>query len=123
MKKNRKFAIGLAVGAVAGMLFAPKKGSELRKDLKDLSEELISKAQDIDVKEAFIKKAEELKKELATLDKEKVISISKEQFQNLKVKSTELSEYAKNEGIPKLKEIADKISVKVQKLAKEVKEK
>ncbi len=32
--KLGKFILGLGIGAVAGLLFAPKKGSELREDIK-----------------------------------------------------------------------------------------
>jgi len=32
--KLGRFIIGLGIGAVAGLLFAPKKGSELREDIK-----------------------------------------------------------------------------------------
>lgn len=32
--KLGKFIVGLGIGAVAGLLFAPKKGSELREDIK-----------------------------------------------------------------------------------------
>lgn len=35
--KLGKFIVGLGIGAVAGVLFAPKKGSELREDIKNES--------------------------------------------------------------------------------------
>ena len=45
-----KFAAGLGVGVGLGMLFAPKKGEELRKDLKIKLEELLNKAKEIVIK-------------------------------------------------------------------------
>ena len=37
MMKLGKFIFGLGIGAVAGLLFAPKKGSDLREDIKNES--------------------------------------------------------------------------------------
>ena len=69
-----KFVLGLGLGVGAGMLLAPKKGEELRKDLKNKLNELLNKAKEIDlneVKEDFMKKVNELKEEIEDLDKEK----------------------------------------------------
>lgn len=40
-------AIGGAVGAIAALLLAPKKGSELRQDIMDKADDLIDKTSDI----------------------------------------------------------------------------
>lgn len=40
-------AVGTAVGVGAGILFAPKKGSETRKDIKDKTDKLMDKAKNI----------------------------------------------------------------------------
>ncbi|MFR1599372.1 MAG: YtxH domain-containing protein [Coprobacillus cateniformis] len=45
--KIGKFILGLGIGAAAGLLLAPKKGSELRQNLKDKSQELYDKAQNM----------------------------------------------------------------------------
>ena len=45
--KIGKFIAGVGIGTVIGMLLAPKKGSELRQDLKDKSQGLYDKAQNM----------------------------------------------------------------------------
>ena len=76
-----KFLAGAAIGVGLGVLFAPKAGSETRKELKQKMDELVKKVKELDmqeVKENFLNKIEEIKEELADLDKEKVISIARE---------------------------------------------
>ena len=40
-------AVGTAVGVGTGILFAPKKGSEIRKDIKNKTDKLIDKTKNI----------------------------------------------------------------------------
>lgn len=40
-------AVGTAVGVGAGILLAPKKGSEIRKDIKNKTDKLIDKTKNI----------------------------------------------------------------------------
>ena len=68
-KKNGfgKFLIGGAIGAGLGILFAPKKGSETRKELKQKLDELWCKAKEVDVEElkiTFQEKVDEIKQEI-----------------------------------------------------------
>ena len=63
-----KFLAGAAIGVGLGVLFAPKAGSETRKELKEKFDELVKKVKELDVqevKESFLKKIEELNAELA----------------------------------------------------------
>ena len=98
-----KFVAGAVIGAGLGILFAPKAGSETRTELGINMKELINKAKDIDireVKENITNKLEELKEELADLDKEKVMEIAKEKGNDIKKKADELVALAKEKGTP-----------------------
>ena len=118
-----KLLVGLGIGAGLGLLFAPKKGSETREDLKKKIDELYEKVKEIDpedVKKTILKKIDSLKKELADLDKEKVTEIAKKQASNIQDKAEELYNYAKEKGTPVLEEAVDEVRTQAIKLSKEV---
>ena len=99
--KLGKLIAGIGIGTVIGMLCAPKKGSELRKDIKDKSKDLYDKAQNIskeDIQELINNTIDELE-ELAVSVK------SSEEYANFKESVTKVS----NEVTTKLKEIKTKI--------------
>lgn len=76
MKKNNLGLIVLAgaVSAIVALLFAPKSGKELRKDIKDKSLEAKDNVQDgkdqlvNDFKQSYFEAADEVETELAHLD-------------------------------------------------------
>jgi len=118
-----KFLVGLGVGAGLGMLFAPKSGEELRKDLKNKLDDFLEQAKSIDVvevKDEFVTKLDEIKLELESLDKEKVLKIAKEKSEELKKKTTELLELAKEKGTPVLESAAEDIRKRAIDVTKEV---
>ena len=127
MSKNKngllKFAAGLGLGVSVGMLFAPKKGEELRNDLKVKLDELVKKVKEIDVKEVsedLMDRIEELKKELEDLDKEKILDIAKKKGEDLKKKAGELVELAKEKGTPVLEKAADDVRQRAILVTKDV---
>lgn len=111
-----KFVLGAGIGASLALLFAPKKGSELRRDIKRKLDDFMKDVDKIeldDIKEAFTDKVDEIKKELEDLDKEKVEKIAKKKAKELQRKTEDLVDLAKEKGTPVLEGIAEDLKHKV----------
>lgn len=122
-KGLRRFVFAAGVGALVGILFAPKEGSKTRKELKEKFDEFMDKVRNInkeDIQEEFQVKIEKLKKEIDELDKEKVLNIAKEKAGQIKVEAQKLVETAKEKGTPVLEKAADDIREKAIDVTKSV---
>ena len=87
-----KFIAGAAIGVGLGVLFAPKKGSETRAELKTKLNELYEKAKGLrseDVKKYIENKIDDIKKSLDELDKEKVLAYAKQKAKQINEKTEE----------------------------------
>ena len=114
--------LGGAIGAGIALLFAPKRGEELRKDLLEKISELCDKLKDIDseeVKATVEKKVQEIKDGIKDLNSEKVKKVAVEKGEALKAKATELVEYAKEKGEPDLIDSSEAVLKKVIKVSKD----
>jgi len=118
-----KFLTGAAIGAGLGILFAPKEGSETRRELKQKMDELIAKVKDIDieeVKEEVENKIAEIKASLDDLDKEKVLKVAKKKAKDIEEATKKLVQYAVDKGTPVLEDAANAVREKAIDVTKDV---
>ena len=118
MKKSsglKKFGLGVAAGAILGILFAPKKGSETRQELKEKLDSLVNKAKSLtkdDVKQAIEEKVRDIQTSVDDLSAETVYKTAKEKAKQLENKVYELSKFVAAKSEPALDKTINSIKRK-----------
>lgn len=93
-----KFIIGVGLGALAGVLLAPKKGSDLREDLKEKANGTYDKVKGLtkeDVEATLGETIENVKKYIDEFDSEEFKASTKAKVEELEKKLEELSQKVK----------------------------
>ncbi len=119
--KLGKFILGLGIGAAAGLLLAPKKGSELREDLKRESLKAYDNVKNMtkeDVEALLGQTIETVKKSVDEFDVEAFKASTRDKLVELESKLQDFAEQMKKtEQYAVVKdnivEIADKVNTKV----------
>ena len=125
--KLGKLIARIGIGTVIGMLCAPKKGSELRKDIKDKSKDLYDKAQNIskeDIQELINNTIDEIKLAIDEFDADEFKENAGKKINEVKSKLEELAVSVKSsEEYANFKESVTKVSNEVTTKLKEIKTK
>ena len=114
--KLGRFLTTLGIGALAGMLLAPKKGSELREELKGKGKETLDSA-----KEMTFEDYQKLISETIDSIKKTVDEFDVDDFKDSSL--AKLNELKDNDQYSKLKDQVDNVIVQVNDKINEVKEK
>ena len=125
--KIGKLIAGVGIGTVIGMLLAPKKGSELRQDLKDKSQELYDKAQNMtkeDIETLVNNTIEEIKQAIEEFDLDEFKEATGAKLSNLKDKLEQLANSIKSsDEYANFKEAVNKVSTDLTSTISEIKTK
>ena len=124
--KLGKFIFGLGLGALAGVLMAPKKGSETREDIKNTATKRYEKVKNMskeDVQAMIGETIENVKKTVDEFDSEAFKASTKEKIVQLQEKLTVLANKVKEseqyEKVAKsVTQAADTLNAKIENVRK-----
>lgn len=126
MGKKAKIAATLgaaAAGVGVGMLFAPKKGCELRKDMSCKFNEIKNGAKKIDKDDVYDyiqERIESIKTELDELNEEKILEPAKEKAKIIQEKIEDLVQFAKKKGNDNLKKATTTLRENAIEISKDI---
>lgn len=128
MKKDKVKIVGAMVGSAliggaAGILFAPKKGSETREDIKNTINNILEKTKAIDkdsIKKYVEKRLEELNKDLVKLDELDSYKKAKKQAKKIIKKIDKLIKYTTKKGISDFDDLVNELKEKAEEISEEI---
>lgn len=119
IKKMATVAVAsAAVGAGLGIMFAPKKGSDTRKDIMKALNKVADKVKNFskeDVKKDFEKKIKSIEKRLESLNNEKEVKKVHKKANELKDSVEDLWNSAYEKGDEVIQKAVDELKTKVNK--------
>ena len=125
--KLGRFLTTLGIGALAGMLLAPKKGSELREELKGKGKETLDSAKEMtveDYQKLISETIDSIKKTVDEFDIDDFKDSSLSKLNELKDKFNDVvTKLQDSDQYSKLKDQVDNVIVQVNDKINEVKEK
>jgi len=125
--KIGKFIAGLGIGTVIGMLVAPKKGSELREELKSKGTTAYNNAKDMtkeDVQNLISNTVEDIKRAIDEFDVEDFKNTTGVKLGNVKTKLEDLGRSVQDSNeYAQFKEAVKKVSADIGDKVEEIKTK
>lgn len=126
--KLGKFIFGLGLGAVAGLLLAPKKGSELREDIKKESKKMYDNVKNMtkeDVEAMLGQTIETVKKSVDEFDVDTFKATTKDKLIHLEEKLEEFADKVKEtdqymQVRENVVDITDKVNSKIDEVKSKV---
>lgn len=123
MKILTALGTGAVIGGLAGVLFAPRKGSETREKIKESFIDLKIKLQGLDkkdIKKYIEKKLDDLDIEIAKLDTEVEYKKAKKQAKKVIKKIDKLIKYTSKKGMDDFEDLIEDLKDKASEISEEI---